>query len=113
MRRQAAGFNTSFVGHTVARVDISTKPFTVFVNTTAAEAAAEELVPIRAHSVILATGADSRWLGVPGEYQFQGSGVSSCATCDGYLFRDQPVLVIGGGDTAMEDALVSGFIKVQ
>ena len=54
----------------------------------------------------MATGADSRWLGVPGEYEYRGGGVSSCATCDGFLYRDQHVVVIGGGDTAMEDALV-------
>jgi thioredoxin reductase len=71
-------------------------PFTVSMNTTS----------LRAHTVIIATGADSRWLGVPGEHEYRGGGVSSCATCDGFLFRDQKVVVIGGGDTAMEDALV-------
>ena len=54
----------------------------------------------------MATGADSRWLGAPGEYEYRGGSVSSCATCDGFLYRDQHVVVIGGGDTAMEDALV-------
>lgn len=61
---------------------------------------------IRSHALILATGADSNWLGVPGELEYRGGGVSSCATCDGFLYKDQEVLVIGGGDTAMEDALV-------
>ena len=61
---------------------------------------------IQAHAIIVATGADSRWLDVPGEHEFRGGGVSSCATCDGFLYLDRHVLVIGGGDTAMEDALV-------
>merc|ERR1712196_247447 len=61
---------------------------------------------IYARSLIVATGADSRWLGVPGEYEFRGKGISSCATCDGFLYRGRDVLVVGGGDTAMEDALV-------
>jgi thioredoxin reductase (NADPH) len=61
---------------------------------------------IKARTIVLATGADSRWLGVPGEHLLRGHGVSSCATCDGYLYRKRRVAVIGGGDSAMEDALV-------
>jgi len=81
----------------VTSVDFSTgSPFTIFTNTSS----------FKAHTVIIATGADSRWLGVEGEHEYRGGGVSSCATCDGFLFRDQRVVVIGGGDTAMEDALV-------
>ena len=57
-------------------------------------------------NVIVATGADSRWLGIEGEYEMRGGGVSSCATCDGFLFSGKHVIVVGGGDAAMEDALV-------
>lgn len=60
---------------------------------------------IRSHSVILATGAESKWLDVDGEYEYRGHGVSSCAVCDGALFKGKPCAVIGGGDTAMEEAL--------
>merc|ERR1712190_267442 len=56
--------------------------------------------------LIVATGADSRWLGVDGEWELRGQGVSSCAACDGYLFRGKSCAVIGGGDTAMEEALM-------
>merc|ERR1712137_684191 len=61
--------------------------------------------PVRAQSVIIACGADPRWLQVEGEDAYKGKGVSACATCDGFLYRDKHVSVIGGGDTAMEDAL--------
>jgi thioredoxin reductase (NADPH) len=97
MRRQALSFNTAFDGQYITSVDFATKPFKLTTNTSKV---------LRTHAVILATGADSNWLDVPGEYDFRGKGISSCATCDGFLFRDKPVVVIGGGDTAMEDALV-------
>jgi len=61
---------------------------------------------IETHSIIVATGAESNWLNVKGEYELRGGGVSSCATCDGHIYRGKHVLVVGGGDTAMEDALV-------
>jgi thioredoxin reductase (NADPH) len=97
MRKQALQFNTAFDGQVIKSVDLSARPFKLTTNTS------NTLI---AHSVIVATGADSNWLDVPGEYEFRGKGISSCATCDGFLFRDRPVVVIGGGDTAMEDALV-------
>ncbi len=97
MRKQALQFNTAFDGQVIKSVDFSERPFKLVSNTSNT---------VMAHSVIVATGADSNWLDVPGEYEFRGKGISSCATCDGFLFRDRPVVVIGGGDTAMEDALV-------
>ena len=100
MRKQAAAFGTRFHEEMVKQIDLDTtsgdRAFTVHTET----------ARIKSHSIIVATGADSRWLGAEGEYDFRGGGVSTCATCDGFLFRDKPVVVIGGGDTAMEDALV-------
>ncbi|GMH78927.1 hypothetical protein TL16_g07979, partial [Triparma laevis f. inornata] len=97
MREQAALFGTVFEGDMVTNVNIDKRPFSVEL---------KEGKSISTHSVIVATGADSIWLGVEGEYEHRGAGVSSCATCDGHLFRDQTVIVVGGGDSAMEDALV-------
>jgi thioredoxin reductase (NADPH) len=93
-RRQAERFGTEFVTDDVTKVDFSDRPFRVWVE-------GEEH---KARTVIVATGASARWLGLPGEQQFQGRGVSACATCDGAFFRDKELIVVGGGDTAMEEA---------
>jgi thioredoxin reductase (NADPH) len=93
-RRQAERFSADFVTDDVTRVDFSERPFRVWVE-------GEEHT---ARTVIIATGASARWLGLPGETQYQGRGVSACATCDGSFFRDKELIVVGGGDTAMEEA---------
>ncbi|GMH87037.1 hypothetical protein TrST_g1512 [Triparma strigata] len=97
MREQAMMFGTVFEGDVVTKIETDERPFKVEL---------KEGKRIETHAVIVATGADSVWLGVEGEYEHRGAGVSSCATCDGHLFRDQTVVVVGGGDSAMEDALV-------
>merc|ERR1719375_2017535 len=97
MRRQAMSMGAVFEDDLVTSIDASSRPLKVFGNITGA---------IETHSIIVATGADSKWLDIPGEYELRGGGVSSCATCDGFLFSGRHVVVVGGGDTAMEDALV-------
>ena len=97
MRMQAASFGAVFEEDIVMSIDTTKRPLEVVTNATGA---------IATHSIILATGAESNWLGVPGEYELRGGGVSSCATCDGFLFAGKRVIVVGGGDAAMEDALV-------
>eukprot|EP00940_MAST-03C_sp_MAST-3C-sp2_P002309 g2309.t1 len=96
MTQQAIASGATFLGESVTDIDLSVRPFRLSTNTTQFET----------HALVLATGANSRWLGVPGENDYRGGGVSTCATCDGFLYRDEDVLVVGGGDTAMEDALV-------
>jgi thioredoxin reductase (NADPH) len=93
-RRQAERFGAEFVTDDVTRVDFSGQPLRLWV----------ESEEYRARTVIVATGASARWLGLPGEQQFQGRGVSACATCDGAFFRDKELIVVGGGDSAMEEA---------
>jgi thioredoxin reductase (NADPH) len=93
-RRQAERFGTEFVTDDVTRVDFSGSPFRVWVDDT----------EYQSKAVVVATGASARWLGLPGEQHYQGRGVSACATCDGAFFRDKELIVVGGGDTAMEEA---------
>ena len=100
MRQQAALFGAVFEASTVQAIEASQRPLQVKVNN------GTSVTTIQAHSIIVATGAESNWLGVPGEYELRGNGVSSCATCDGNIYRGKHVVVVGGGDAAMEDALV-------
>ena len=97
MRAQCAAFGARGVDDLASAVDLSARPFRVTLNATADV--------VHARAIIVATGADARWLGAPGEYEYRGRGVSSCATCDGFAYAGKRVLVIGGGDAAMEDAL--------
>ncbi len=94
MRAQAERFGTEMIDKDVERVDLSRRPFRVWVE-------GEE---IAAKSVIVATGAKSKTLGIPGEERLMGHGVSTCATCDGAFFKNRTICVIGGGDSAMEEA---------
>jgi len=94
-RKQAERFGTRIIQSDVSQVNFSDRPFKVFVGDIAYEAEA----------VIISTGASARWLGVPGEEKLRGHGVSACATCDGFFFRDREILVVGGGDSALEEAL--------
>jgi thioredoxin reductase (NADPH) len=94
---QAARFGAKMRPENVDRVDFSERPFRFW--------AEGEDEPVLARSVVIATGAKAKWLGLPGEERLMGRGVSGCATCDGFFFKDKRVAVVGGGDTAMEEAL--------
>jgi thioredoxin reductase (NADPH) len=96
MRAQAERFGTEIMQGNVARVDLQHRPFTV-------EFAGGEKVTTDA--VIIATGASAKWLEIGSDRRLSGHGVSTCATCDGYFFRGKPIAVIGGGDSAMEEAI--------
>ena len=93
-RDQAERFGMTLVERDATKVDFGERPFRIWVG--------EE--EYRADSVIVATGASALWLGLPSEEEFRGRGVSACATCDGFFFRDREIAVVGGGDTALEEA---------
>jgi len=93
-KKQAERFGTTIHYTQIDRVDFSQRPFRVWTGD----------VEHQANAVIIATGASAKWLGIPGEVEFGGFGVSACATCDGFFFRNKEVIVVGGGDTAMEEA---------
>ena len=93
--QQARRFGTEMYAQDVTKVDFSRRPFTVTADDTTLEA----------HTVIIATGASAKLIGLAGESQLMGRGVSTCATCDGFFFKDQNIMVVGGGDTAIEEAL--------
>lgn len=96
MEKQAAHVGTNIIHDTIMSVDLSQRPFI---------AKGESGDDYEADAVIIATGASARWLGIPSEQKFSGFGVSACATCDGFFYKGKEVLVIGGGNSAVEEAL--------
>jgi len=94
MRQQAERFGPEIVYDDASDVDFKSRPLSVTVDKKTYEG----------KTVIISTGANAKWLGIPSETKFRGHGVSSCATCDGYFFKEKNVVVVGGGDTAMEEA---------
>ncbi len=96
MRKQAEKFGAEIIAETVTSVDFSSRPFSL----TLADGS-----EVKAHTVIIATGASARYLGLPDEQKYLGMGVSACATCDGFFYRKKRVAVVGGGDTACEEAM--------
>ncbi|HEV7325306.1 MAG TPA: FAD-dependent oxidoreductase, partial [Bosea sp. (in: a-proteobacteria)] len=96
MRAQAEHMGTKMVSDHIASVDLSQRPFRLW---------GDAGDTYSCDSLIVATGAQAKWLGLPSEQAFQGFGVSACATCDGFFFRNKQVVVVGGGNTAVEEAL--------
>lgn len=94
MRKQAERFNARFVNEDVISVDFKNQPFVIKTETQ----------EVKVQTIILATGASAMWLNLPSEQRLRGKGVSACAVCDGFFFKDKKVIVVGGGDTAMREA---------
>ena len=101
MKKLAERFNTEIINDYITEVDFSKRPFTLIGGATT----------YSADSVIIATGASARYLGLESEEAFKGRGVSACATCDGFFYRGQKVAVIGGGNTAVEEALFVQYCR--
>ena len=95
-RKQAQRFGAESQFRTVVGVDFSERPYSMTL---------DNGETVKSHAVIISTGSTAKWLGLPGEEKLQGRGVSACATCDGFFFKGEKVVVVGGGDTAMEEAL--------
>ncbi len=96
MQKQAEHVGTEIIYDIITKVDFSTRPFRAWTDSG---------LEFSAETVIIATGAQARWLGLPSEARYQGAGVSACATCDGFFYRGKQVAVVGGGNTAVEEAL--------
>src|ERR1700758_1822385 len=97
MKAQAEAVGTEVLNDIVTKVDLSRRPFRVTCDS------GDRWL---AETIVIATGAQAKWLGLPSEQTFQGFGVSACATCDGFFYRGKEVVVVGGGNTAVEEALV-------
>lgn len=94
-KKQVQRFSVKIISENVTKIECKKQPFTIYVDKT----------KYQSKILILATGASTRWLDIPSETKYRGKGVSSCATCDGFFFKDKEILVIGGGDTAIEEAI--------